>query len=100
MRKSALLGKLVVILFMVAFTFSGIVQAADSTKIDLNKATLTELTQLKGIGEKYAERIIAYREKNGKFQKIEDLMKVKGIGQKKFDAIKDLIFVEKVEKSK
>jgi len=94
MWKVSMFKKLVVVLFVMAFTFTGIVQAADSGKIDLNKATLEELTQLKGIGEKFAERIIEYREKNGKFQKIEDLMEVKGIGQKKFDAIKDLIFVE------
>ena len=93
MSRVSLFKKLVVVFFVTAFVFSGIIQAADSGKIDLNKATLQELTQLKGIGEKYAERIIEYREKDGKFQKIEDLMNVKGIGQKKFDTIKDLIFV-------
>ena len=86
--------KLVVVLLVIAFAFAGLVQADDSTKLDINKATLKELVQLKGIGKKFAERIIEYREKNGKFEKIEDLMKVKGIGQKKFDAIKDLIYIE------
>jgi len=63
-------------------------------KINLNTATLEELTKLKRIGPAYAQRIIDYREKYGPFEKIEDLMKVKGIGQKTFDANKDMITVE------
>ncbi len=63
-------------------------------KINLNNATLEELTKLKGIGPAYAQRIIDYRENYGPFEKIEDLMKVKGIGQKTFDANKDIITVE------
>lgn len=93
--KNVNLKKMVVVFFVIVFTAAGIVQAADAAKIDLNKATVQELVQLKGIGKKYAERIIEYRDSHGKFEKIEDLMKVKGIGQKKFDSIKDLISVEK-----
>jgi len=63
-------------------------------KINLNTATVGELTKLKRIGPAYAQRIIDYREKYGPFEKIEDLMKVKGIGQKTFDANKDMITVE------
>ena len=66
--------------------------AAD--KINLNTATLEELMTLERIGPKYAQRIIDYRDTNGPFDKIEDLMKVKGIGPKTFDANKDLITVE------
>ncbi|MBN2417807.1 MAG: helix-hairpin-helix domain-containing protein [Deltaproteobacteria bacterium] len=94
MYKVNFFKKMIITLFVFAFACSGVLYAADTMKVDLNKATLQELTQLKGIGEKFAERIIEYREQNGKFQKIEDLMKVKGIGQKKFDAIKDLIVVK------
>ena len=64
-------------------------------KINLNTATLEELTKLKRIGPAYAQRIIDYREKYGPFEKIQDLMNVKGIGQKTFDANKDIITVEK-----
>lgn len=63
-------------------------------KINLNTATLEELTELKGIGQAYAQRIIDYRQNYGPFEKVEDLMKVKGIGQKTFDANKDIITVE------
>lgn len=94
MEKLINIKRFAVIGIVIFFAFAGIVMAADSAKVDLNKASIQELTQLKGIGEKFAERIIEYREKNGKFEKVEDIMKVKGIGQKKFDTIKDLIFVE------
>jgi len=68
--------------------------SGDAVKINLNKATAVELTQLKGIGQKYAERIVEFREKNGPFEKTEDLMNVKGIGIKIWEKNKDLITVE------
>jgi len=73
---------------------SGPVWAEDAGKINLNKATVEELIQLKGIGQKYAERIVEFREKNGLFKKAEDIMNVPGIGPKIFDSNKDLIVVE------
>lgn len=60
-------------------------------KISINTATKEELMELDGVGEVTAEKIIAYREENGGFQKIEDLMNVSGIGEKRFDAVKDSI---------
>lgn len=73
---------------------SGPLWAEDAGKINLNKATVEELIQLKGIGQKYAERIVEFREKNGLFKKAEDIMNVPGIGPKIFDSNKDLIVVE------
>lgn len=58
-------------------------------KVNINTASVDELTQLKGIGSAYAHAIIEYREAQGPFQALEDLMKVKGIGPKTFEAIKD-----------
>lgn len=63
-------------------------------KINLNTATLEELTTLKGIGPSLAQRVVDYRKNSGSFGKTEDLMKVKGIGQKIFDANKDIITVK------
>jgi len=60
-------------------------------KINLNTASSEELQKLPRIGPKAAERIISYREANGPFQHLEDLMNVKGIGEKTFEQLKDLI---------
>jgi comEA protein len=61
--------------------------------ININTASLKELQELPKIGAKVAQRIIDYRKAHGKFKKIEELMKVKGIGEKIFKQIKDLITV-------
>ena len=61
-------------------------------KVDINTADVSELSQLPGIGEKTAEKILQYRETNGSFKKKEDIMKVSGIGESKYEKIKDLIF--------
>jgi competence protein ComEA len=74
--------------------FCGPIRAADSGKINLNKATVEELSQLKGIGMKYAERIVQYRDKNGPFKNVEDLLNVQGIGSKTLEKNKDRIIVE------
>ncbi len=66
---------------------------AASGKININTATQKELVALKHVGDKIAERIIEYRKENP-FQKPEDIMKVKGIGQKVFDANKDVIIIK------
>lgn len=62
-------------------------------KINLNIATKQELMTLKGIGEKKAEQIIRHREEKGKFKRIEDIMLIKGIKRKAFQKIKDDITV-------
>ena len=83
---------------MIVMAFVPVAFAEEPAKIDLNKASVDELTQIKGIGQKYAERIVQYRENNGPFKHIEDIMKVKGIGPKKFESIKDLVMVESPKK--
>jgi competence protein ComEA len=62
--------------------------------INLNKATKNELMNLPGIGEKTAENIIELRTKLNKFRKLEDLLRVKGIGQKKLDNIKKYLYID------
>lgn len=65
-----------------------------TSKININSATAEELTQLPGVGEATANKIISYRQENGKFQDIEDLKNVPGIGNSKFENIKELISVK------
>ncbi len=60
-------------------------------KININTATKEELMKLPGIGEQTAERIIQHRKIYGEFKRIEDIMNVKGIGQKKFEKIKNYL---------
>jgi competence protein ComEA len=71
-------------------------QPAAMTKgatVDLNSASVTDLESLPGVGRRTAERIVEYRQKNGSFKKIEELMNVKGIGEKSFLKLKPLIAV-------
>lgn len=68
--------------------------AADLQKVNINTATLEELMSLDGVGEKVAQKVLSFRKANGPFQKPEDLMMVKGIGQKMFDKNKDRIVVK------
>lgn len=66
---------------------------AGTGKLDINQATESDLMTLSGIGESKAKSIVAYRESNGKFQKIEDLMNITGIKEGVFNKIKDQIIV-------
>lgn len=63
-------------------------------KININQASIDELTTLPGIGAKTANAIVEYRIKYGSFKALNDLKKVKGIGDKKFLALRDFIMVK------
>lgn len=65
-----------------------------NNKININKATQTELESIPGIGPSTALKILNYRNQNGKFSSIEDIKNVSGIGDKKFEKIKDYITIK------
>ena len=65
-------------------------------KIDLNAATVAQLMQIEGIGEKTAQNIIEYREKIGKYTFLEQLLDVDGVGEKKLNAWKEFLTVEEI----
>ena len=68
-------------------------EQTEPLRIDLNTATEEELQMLPDIGPHLASQIIAYRQSAGKFETIEQIMEVEGIGEKRFEAIKDMITV-------
>lgn len=95
MRRYTLLAVVITVLLTPPFTLSSLhaqeQTAVQKTTINLNTATLDQLMTLPGIGRKTAERILEHRTKTGGFKKIEELMNVKGIGEKSFLKIKPLV---------
>lgn len=73
--------KLFLSLFMAVILSTGLAFAGDA--VNVNTATEAELVAIKGIGEGTADAIIKYREENGPFKNLDDLINVKGIGEKK-----------------
>lgn len=67
--------------------------AVDDGRVTLNRATAAELEALPGVGPVLAERIVAFREENGSFDTVEDLLSVPGIGESKLAALRDLVRV-------
>lgn len=65
------------------------VEAVESSIVNINTASVEKLSTLVGIGKSTAEKIVKYREENGYFNSIEDIMNVSGIGENKFNNIKD-----------
>ena len=68
---------------------------APDGKVNINTAGVDELVALPGIGKAYAERIVDYREKNGPFKRVEDILNVRGIGEKTYERIKDRLTLGK-----
>ena len=68
-------------------------KATAASPVNLNSASVTQLQTLPGIGASTAQRIVEYRQKNGSFKKIEELMNVRGVGEKNFLKLKAQISV-------
>ena len=81
------------ILVVCSIVFAGTCCAAAMEKVNINTATVAELTTLERVGAKYAQRIVDYREHVEPFKQPEEIMKVKGNGKKTWEANKDRIEV-------
>ena len=81
-----------ILAFMLCLSLPGMGLAAEG-KIDLNVATAQQLEQLPGIGKEIAQRIVTYRQDMGPFKSVDDLTKVKGIGQAKLTKVKELLSI-------
>ncbi|HSL21269.1 MAG TPA: helix-hairpin-helix domain-containing protein [Vicinamibacterales bacterium] len=99
MRHGIKTGVLASVLALAVFATVASAQQA-KTVVNLNTATSAQLQDLPGVGVKTAERIIEYRQKNGGFKKIEELMNVKGIGEKSFLKMKDRLTVTPAQPAK
>jgi competence protein ComEA len=76
----------IIIVLALVFVWISHLEAADSQKININTASADELMNLKGIGEKKAKAIVEFRKAKGPFEQPEDLIKVPGIGPKTLEA--------------
>jgi competence protein ComEA len=103
MKKSlqVLVGLLAVVMIFCSYAYAADPAATQKKAgpkyegvVNINTATVDELKMLPGIGDKIAKDIVAYRQTKGTFALANDLLKVKGIGQKKFDKIKPYIVLE------
>lgn len=67
---------------------------SDARRVEINRASASELEKLPGVGKGLAERIVAHREQYGPFRRVQHLMMVRGISEKKFRELQPLVRVE------
>jgi competence protein ComEA len=99
-RKGALVATLVLLSALIVVS-SGLASAAPaaeqqglgSSQVNLNTAGTEQLTTIPGIGESMAQRIVEWRDEHGPFRRVEDLMKVKGIGEKSLEKLRPHVTV-------
>jgi competence protein ComEA len=92
MQHSKKIMVIVLVLFCAALCAS--ISVAQGEKVNINTATADELTVLKYVGEALSQRIVEYRKEHGAFESPEDIVKVPGVGQRVYDANKDIITVK------
>lgn len=96
--KRTISGFVILVAMLVLFNHFSFAQAADTSSsaklVNINTAGQSELESLPGIGPSLAKKIMEFRQKNGGFKNVNDLVAVPGIGQKKFEQLKNLVTVK------
>lgn len=90
-------SRIILITLVLALAATGVLAAGEEAPkgvVNINTADATQIALLPGIGQKTAERIIAWREEHGGFQKPTDLMQVKGVGDRTFERLSPYVVVE------
>jgi competence protein ComEA len=82
-------GIVIIISFLTVLTFFTALSGAEALKKDINKATIEDLVKVKGIGQKRAKLIVEFLQKRGGITDLDELLQVKGIGPKILDKIKE-----------
>ena len=72
-------------------------EASEARPVDLNTADTAALESVPGIGKSLSQRIVAFREKNGPFQSVDDLLKVQGVGEKSIQKLRPYLTVAKAK---
>jgi len=88
------------VVMLLMLSLLSVVWAGEGTRVDLNSASQKQFESLPGIGPALARRIVEHRAQNGNFKRVEELMNVKGIGEKKFLRLKDSVYVKQVGQGK
>lgn len=89
-----MVGMVAVFLILASVLAVPAVLAQEEAKVNINTATVEELVSLNGVGEKYAQAIVQYREENGPFQAPEEIQRVPGIGSRTFENNAERISIE------
>jgi len=92
------LRKMLLIMLVASFMAIGSAWAGDT--VNINTATAKQLQKIKGIGSKTAGKIVAYREKNGPFKELKDLLHIKGFGKKTLEKTREKLSLGDAEHSK
>ncbi len=90
-RETAFVAAAALLAFVLSWGYAQ--TAAPKGKVNINTATAAELEALPRVGPKVAQRIIDYRTQHGNFKRVEEIMKVQGIGEKIFAQLRDLITI-------
>ena len=85
--------RLLVVVSVMGLVVIGNAWAQETAALDINAATMEDLAALPGLDETIAQNIISFRDANGPFPSVDDLLKVEGMDMDKLDAIRDLVMV-------